>query len=445
MLNKNNKFTFSKDTNRKYLLKGASLGNVYSLAEKIRRLSDDLPQSEGPLCLFSTHRAVVAASCVASITKNRKILLPYSMNERVLSEVSALMPICGLILDKPIEAAGNIPSLQLDLDEGSSGAPTELIDFEEDFLFLFTGGSTGNPVLWSKTLGNIFNEVLLLTRMFEISPDDIILSTVPPLHIYGLLFTVLLPLVSGAQVVNEASYFPQEVFSAIEKTGATVLVGTPAHYRVLRTESFPNHSLRLAFSSGGALESEDAIRFHKMSGIGITEVYGSTETGGIAMRCIATGQKRWRSFPGIECKEISERLYVRSSFASKEMHRDQEGYCRTGDRVQIDSDGGFVLKGRADGIVKVGGKRVDMAEIEEKMQRIEGVNDVHVFSMKNRGARENQILVLVAGAVEEGTLKEEMADMFEPYALPKRIKVTDQIPTTPSGKRDRRAILDLFI
>lgn len=437
-------FAFPADVKRDFLLNGASLGAVYALAAQIGDFYRNLPKKEGPLCLYSSSRAIVAASCIASMTREMNILLPYALNDRVLSEIDSMIPLSGIITDNLSRAQSNLPSFAADVGKTSAGAPAEPTDFDRDFLFLFTGGSTGNPVLWSKTLMNIISEVLLLTQMFDLSSRDIILSTVPPLHIYGLLFTIFLPLITGARVVNEASYYPQEVFSALEKTGATVLVSTPAHYRVLRTDNFPNHSLRLAFSSAGALDTEDAERFYKMSGIGISEVFGSTETGGIATRCLAAGESCWRPFSGIKLKEVGERLYVRSPFASKEMHRDEQGYCRTGDRVQIDSDGGFMLKGRMDGVVKVGGKRVDLAEIEEKIRRIKGVDDAFVFSMENPGARENQVAALVSGSMTEQELKQEMMALFEPYAVPKRVKITDLIPETPSGKRDRKAILEMF-
>ena len=72
---------------------------------------------------------------------------------------------------------------------------------EAELLRIYTGGSTGAPQLWVKTARNMFGEGFALARHFAVTPNDCLVATVPPYHIYGLLFSVILPLVAGAAVI----------------------------------------------------------------------------------------------------------------------------------------------------------------------------------------------------------------------------------------------------
>ena len=50
------------------------------------------------------------------------------------------------------------------------------------------------------------------------------------------------------------------------------------------------------------------------------------------------------------------------------MERDADGFCLTGDEAREDKNSRFVLLGRADGIVKVAGKRVDLLDVQNKVK-----------------------------------------------------------------------------
>ena len=78
--------------------------------------------------------------------------------------------------------------------------------------------------------------------------------------------------------------FPQEILSTINRHRATVLVSVPISYQTLKVDNLSVPSLRLAFSSSGPLDRSDAGYFLKKPGLGIPEIYGSTETGGVASR-----------------------------------------------------------------------------------------------------------------------------------------------------------------
>ena len=288
-------------------------------------------------------------------------------------------------------------------------------------------------------------ESFYLKKKFAISAKDIVLSTVPPYHIYGLLFTILAPFLAHARVLPDIYTFPQEIISTINKHKASVLVSVPIHYRALKVDNLSVPSLKLAFSSSGALDRSDSLYFYRKTGLGITEIYGSTETGGIAARNINEHTESWKPADVVSWKLTGSRLAVKSDFTSKEMERDAEGFCLTGDEAREDKENRFVLLGRADGIVKVAGKRVDLLDVQDKIKTLSTVSDAIVVSLPTEKGRESVIAAVVACDLTETHLRKLLMDMLEPYAVPRRVKIVSSIARTTTGKIDRCQIEQLFI
>jgi acyl-coenzyme A synthetase/AMP-(fatty) acid ligase len=255
---------------------------------------------------------------------------------------------------------------------------------------------------------------------------------------------VLVPFVSYAKVTGETCSYPQEIISSVKENYASVLVSIPLHYRVLKVSSFELPSLRLALSSAGSLEYEDAENFYKQTGIEVAEIFGSTETGGIAIRYNSGKDNPWQPFDNIEWKVVDERLSVHSEFISPELSKDSNGFFLTEDRVEIAENNCFIHLGRADGIVKVAGKRVDLKKIENKLKKINGITDAVVVSLKTTGGRKNIIAALIDGNIDHYAVMKSVKDLVESYELPRIIKIIDKIPVTSTGKYDRQKILAIL-
>ncbi|HSA14219.1 MAG TPA: long-chain fatty acid--CoA ligase [Spirochaetota bacterium] len=395
------------------------------------------------VCICTDDKSVMAAAIVASLAGGPDLVLPYSFSEQVLVETREHTGYTAVISENGLEIDG----VEILNPADFSGDPASLSmvrGLDSEFLCLFTGGSTGKPKAWGKTVRNVFAEAMYLAKKYSFSSGDKILATVPPYHIYGFLFSVLVPLVSGAVVIERVCTFPREIINAIEQDCPTILVSVPVHYRILKGFEFSGNLLRAAFSSSGPLAPEDGAYFSEMTGVPIFEVYGSTETGGIATRCRYRGETSLRVFDNIDWKITDERLCVRSEFISPALPVDKRGYFTTGDRVEKDGRTSFKLLGRADGIVKIGGKRIDLGEIQEKITGIEGVTDCVIVPLESRNGKEADLAALVEGAVDESVVRDRIKDMVEPYALPRRIKVVHKIPRVLTGKYDRKKILDFF-
>ena len=430
------------EQDREFILGGCTYREIHRLAAGLYHIAKSSNVIRPTICLCSDDKALLAAALIASLSSGGPLLiLPYARSRQALEEVmEALSPTFFLG-----DGSGDFPPGPRVIDTAAipiqGAVPTDSIrDPDEPFLILFTGGSTGKPAIWSKTPRNMLAEARYQSDTFGITKDDLFLSTVPPYHIYGLLFSVLIPLVSSAHVLPGIYTFPKEILLAAEEHKATLLVSVPVHFRVLKNDALQRFHLRMAFSSAGMLEREDALYFRQKTGLDVIEVYGSTETGGVATRRRLPDQESWVPMDPIDWRIRDGSLCVRSDFLSPTLPRDGDGFFVTADCADPDGDGRFILRGRADDIVKIGGKRVDVAAIQAKLKQIPGVHDALVIALPVKTGRQNELAALVATQLDIADLRRGIAGISEAYAVPKRLAIVEEIPMTPSGKYDRAEI-----
>ena len=387
----------------------------------------------------------MAAALLASLGGGPEMLLPYGFSSRALARMQQVTGFTTAIADVARDFPAGVNILSPDLESSADPAILSKPELQAGLLRIFTGGSTGSPQIWAKTAENIFAEAIFLARHLAVTEQDCIVATIPPYHIYGLLFSVVLPLVSGAAVIEGTPSFPGDIAEAVQEHGGTILASVPAHYRVLRERKIAGSSLRLAVSSAGMLEAADNDAFSFINRVGIVEVYGSTETGGIATRNRSQGEDNFTAFPTVSWKITDGRLAVCSPYISPDLSLETKGFFITADRVKSCGANGFLLKGRADGVTKVGGKRVDLEEVRMLIKKQDGVADCAVIALPESGGRGHVICALVQGDdVNTDFIKKVLADRLEPYALPRMIKTVTRIPTMENGKYDRDAILHLL-
>jgi acyl-coenzyme A synthetase/AMP-(fatty) acid ligase len=431
-----------EEPRRAFLAGGLTFGQLYSHAAVIGQCIRNLPDTKRPICLCTENKGLVTAALLASLMEGIPLLIPYAFDSNTVKEARKGLPFSYALVESDESLPAGVTGLAFPETDArpASDMPQNPMAWDAPWLYLFTGGSTGTPRIWSKTPRNLLMEAVNIEKTFHVTPDDTIVATVPTNHIYGLLYAILLPLVSGASVDAPTPSFPHEIADRLQKTRATVIVSIPAHYRALKETRIEKHQVWLAFSSAGALPEQDAVQFHDATGIGVTEIYGSTETGGIAQRTRAKGQTALYPFECADVRIEDQHLEVRSPFLSDELPRNEGGFFETADRAQWSDPPGFTLLGRSDGIVKVGGKRVDLALTKEALMGAEGVRDVYVYARPVQSGRENEILALVEGSATTDQLTEIAHRQLPPYARPRHIKIAPKIPLTNTGKYYRTAI-----
>ncbi|MCJ8501586.1 AMP-binding protein [Desulfatitalea alkaliphila] len=398
------------------------------------------------VCLCAEDKAVVAAALLASLAGGPALVLPYSLSPGVLAEVRVVTGFDHAVVDGPRPLPDGVTALHPTPAESCWPPAMALIPkrTSDEWVRLFTGGSTGTPSMWTKTVRNLLAESIAIVEHYRITAADRMVATVSPNHIYGLLYAILAPLLARAAVAGPAPSFPAEIEAVVDDVDATILISVPAHYRALNGHPWQPRRLRLAFSSAGMLAEVDAHAFHAQTGVRVAEIYGSTETGGIAARVRADGETDFKPYETVAVRIIDERLEVRSDYLSPGLVDARTGSFTMGDRAAAAAGGRFRLLGRADGIVKVGGKRVDLEAVRQALKQQPGVREALVLALPVGRARENQIMALVEGEATVVDLNRALAETLDPYARPRGIKVVDHIPLTAAGKYDRHTIEALF-
>ncbi|MFD2453463.1 AMP-binding protein [Ideonella paludis] len=199
------------------------------------------------------------------------------------------------------------------------------LDLQRHRLVVQTSGSSGEPLDIAKQLKQLDAEVRTLEAAFGglmSDPALKVLATVSHQHIYGLLFQVLWPLSSGRALVAGRLEYPEAILAAMSQ-GPNVLVASPAHLKrfpdALPWGQVRGHT-RAVFSSGGPLLPDASQEVHRLTGLSPIEVYGSSETGGIAWRQRAEHGDIWRPFAAVQLRQVDGLLEVASPI-SPTLHR----------------------------------------------------------------------------------------------------------------------------
>ena len=429
---------------------GVTFQGIYNLAMPLRKwLQKNVPKEEVCL-LYADDKAVIMAALLAALFETRILILP---NAHSFKGVDALKRTTGCryaIMDKSRSLPEDIAVIVA--SDFRFKSPVKRFQSKEEptiepdtvWIQLYTGGSTAAPKIWNKTIRNLMGEALFLSHKFKINSEDRVVASVPVYHIYGLLYSILVPFIASAYVCQAMPYYPKEISQTLDAKSATILISVPPHYRALGRHLCKNDTLRLAFSSAGMLAAEDGQAFTRNNDVEVVEIYGSTETGGVATRIRAKGETAFTPFECVTVKIEAEQLWVKSDFLSPGLKRLDSDFFKLNDRVQLSYDGQFRLLGRTDGVLKVGGRRIDSETIRQAFFDQAGVTDVAILSIPLLNGRENQIVAVVEGTVEPPILSKKIASTLEAYARPRSIKVVEKMPYTEAGKYNRNALMALF-
>lgn len=118
-----------------------------------------------------------------------------------------------------------------------------------------------------------------------------------------------------------------------------------------------------------------------------------------------------------------------------------ERLYRTGDHGRWRPDGNLLFLGRRDAQVKVRGRRIELGEIEVAVQRLRGVRQVAVVIRGEAATAELEVYYVGDGAMEPTGVRRVLTASLPGYMVPAAIVRLDEMPLTPNGKVDRRALL----
>ncbi|MGH7266186.1 MAG: AMP-binding protein [Candidatus Rokuibacteriota bacterium] len=424
----------------------------------VGRLSAELvTRGCGDWLLFAEDCYAFAVGLLAIWQVGGTVVVPPNDQPGTLTELGHGLQ--GLVTDRSFESPGlrTLHPLAGATDSDWTWRP---VADDVPRLFLCTSGTTGVRKGVPKSLAQLSEELDQLEQCWgHRLAGRQVFATVSHHHIYGLLFRLLWPLCAGRPFVADTYHHADELVPRLRRVGDATLVSSPVHLRRLRHS--PDFRLlgaccRPVFSSGAPLDETTADSLVEAMGEAPIEVFGSTETGGVAWRQQCPGPTRlaWTPFPKVEVTVQPDDglLAVRSPLVSAAL---PGAPFTMGDRAELLPDGRFRLLGRGDRIVKVGEERVSLPEMESKLREHRSVADV-ALALLHRGPEVRiaaavvpsiagrEVLARDGRAAMGAALRLHLALHFSETLLPRVWRYVDHLPEDTLGKISTDALGALF-
>jgi acyl-CoA synthetase (AMP-forming)/AMP-acid ligase II len=314
-------------------------------------------------------------------------------------------------------------------------------------LIKLTSGSTGRPRPLRFTADQLLADARQVTATMGIGPGDLNYGLIPPGHSYGLGNLVVPLLAQGVPLVCGSAPLPQAIGADFARWRPSVFPGVPALWRALTASTVTLPGLRLAVSAGAPLPEPVARDFAARYGIRLHNFYGSSETGGIAYD--RTGAATLAGGVGRALRGVTvtaragARVEVSSAAVMTHGNRRRHGSggrWLMADRVKLDPHGELVLLGRRGTSVKIGGRRVELADVADRLRRLPGVREA--WAGVSPGP-EPVLGAVVATDRTAAELRTALSAGTAAWKIPKRFVVVTGLPLTVRGKPDSPALQEL--
>ncbi|PLY09943.1 MAG: aconitate hydratase [Arcobacter sp.] len=312
---------------------------------------------------------------------------------------------------------------------------------DKDFSYLyFTSGSTGFPIGALKTKENIFSEIEVLSRLLKEYKIKRVIVTVPFIHLYGSLFGLFFPLMNDIDIILKEHFLPHDLLNIIDDN--SLVVTTPLYIKSLnRLNESKNLSKSLFVSSTAPLLLDDAKEFNNKYSSNILQIFGSTETGGIAYKF--NDESLWTPLEKVTVATNDDNeLNVKSPFISNIVYENEfkqtNNQVQTFDYVEFEENK-FKVIGRSSQILKIAGKRYSTIQIENILENVDGIEKAVVFVNSNDKNRlKDEILDITIESKKEflvKDIKKILKNELSNIKFSINLKIVDKIKTSVVGKK----------
>ena len=292
-----------------------------------------------------------------------------------------------------------------------------------------TSGSSGKPKPCTHDVSRLMADAEAIAG--QLKPHGRVLSMVPPHHIYGFIYSVLMPDLLKAELVDIRSFSAGRL--ARELKAGDIIVATPHLWNFLLTSlsRFPEGVSGLV--STAPMPKALALSLRDAGLQNLIEIYGSTETNGIGWRSFENSHFKLFDWWSRGSDEASLVLTVPS---------EKPEQIELMDRLSFINDQEFVPVGRRDEAIQIGGMNVFPNHIAKILCQVEGVLDcaVRPFSMLNDSENQRLKAFIVANQKSDVQKLENEIRLFAISALktaerPVRYTFGDSLPLTETGKQ----------
>lgn len=397
-----------------------------------------------------------------------------------------------LVTLTPSSAASAVPSLPAGkiVRNFSDGIAKQLPDrlisgrkIQADDLssFFCTGGTTGTPKIAMRRHANEVANAWSAGQFLgdAINPTKTLFCGLPLYHVNGVLVTGLLPFSRGAHVLMgtpqgfRGEHVIARFWDIVAHHRVNLFSGVPTVYASLIQVPVGNRDIScLEYGLCGAapMPSQVMRTFEAQTGVTILEGYGLTEGTCVSSVNPPLGERRLGSvgiripFQDMKAAHVDDDgRYVRDCgvdevgtllisgpnlFAGYRVATQDSGlwldagegrrWLNTGDLGRQDAEGYFYLTGRKKELIIRGGHNIDPQLIEDALHRHPGVQLAAAVGRPDPRAGEIPVAYVQLKAGENATEAELLAfaagHIGERAAVPKSIRIVDQVPLTGVGK-----------
>jgi malonyl-CoA/methylmalonyl-CoA synthetase len=360
-------------------------------------------------------------------------------------------------------------------DHLRSAAPESGLSGDAPALIVYTSGTTGPPKGSVMPRRAISSNLDALAQVWNWTERDVVAHALPLFHVHGLVIGILGPIRRGGTARHLGRFSPQAVHDALS-ADATMLFGVPTMYRRLAdaaTDSPPLAAAlgraRLLVSGSAALPASEHARLRELTGRGVVERYGMTETlmntavhadappapgtvgpplPGVQLRLVDDDGDEIEPHDDETIGEIQVRGpnlflgYLNRAEATAAAMRD--GWFRTGDMATRTAEGYIRIVGRrATDLIKSGGYKIGAGEIEACLRDHPAVQEAAVTGAPDDDLGERVVawVVLYPGAeADETILIDHVAGQLAPHKRPRDVHFLDELPRNELGKVQKQRL-----
>ncbi len=329
-----------------------------------------------------------------------------------------------------------------------------LAPMADGMVSFFTSGSTGTPKLIRRRFSTLAAEgVNICETQAAITPENpVVIGSVVAYHIYGLLWRVLFPL--AARITSDADLIlsPEMLERKLAAYPRCLFATTPVFLDKIL--AYRDHyayapAIRAIYTSGGLLTAPVSEAARACFGVSPFEIFGSTETGGVASRQQAVSERFFVFSRVTAAANPDGTLRVESPFVCT-----REPYTM-GDAVTLAPDArSFLLLGRVDRLVKIAEQRISLPEMEQRINNLPEVSRSHLLPLPGDKTTLGCVLIpsaegialAAAGGKRALTdrIRRALDAWFPAPAIPRKFRVIHEFPTNPQGKLVASELKRLF-
>lgn len=356
------------------------------------------------------------------------------------------------------------------------------IKLEDTAAILFSSGSEGTPKGVELSHLNIAANSRQVADMLNTRENDIIMSTLPTFHAFGLLATTFMPLSEGIPIVCHPD--PTDVLTVakgIARNQATLLLGTSTFLRLYtmnrKVHPLMLKSLRMVIAGAERLNPDTRDAFTLKFNKEILEGYGTTETTPVASVNIPDelDTNYWKTqlgnkagtvgmpAPGTSFRIVDpvtlEELptgedgliliggpqvmkgYLHDKEKTAEVIEEFDGqrWYRSGDKGHLDNDGFLIIVDRYSRFAKLGGEMISLSAVEETIRAaLGGDPELDLVAVNVPDDKKGEkVILLIAHEMSTKDIKKKLMDAkMNPLMIPAQITHVNAVPKLGSGKTD---------